>query len=134
MQVLHEMKDYFLFHPKQKQKNLKASTLEVFTMFTKMPPKHFKFVLIFLYTYMYRVSLWLSQQRIHLGRKHRLNPWVWEICWRREWQPTPLSMGRTPQTDDSGWLVSMGPQRVRHDWVTKRHIWTWKCVCLYIHI
>ena len=34
---------------------------------------------------------WLRWQRICLlcGR-HRLNPWVGKIPWRREWQPTPV--------------------------------------------
>ena len=23
-------------------------------------------------------------------KRHRFNPWVWKIPWRREWQPTPI--------------------------------------------
>ena len=40
------------------------------------------------------IPRWLSckesayQFRSH--RRHRLNPWVWKILWRRKWQPTPV--------------------------------------------
>ena len=44
----------------------------------------------------------------------------WEICWRRAWQPTPVFLpGESPETEEPGWLESMGSQRVRHNWVTK---------------
>ena len=38
---------------------------------------------------------WLSSKRIHLWcRRHRFNPWVWKIPWRRKWQPTPVILPR----------------------------------------
>ena len=51
-----------------------------------------------------------------------LETWVrslgWETPWRRTWQPTPVFLpGESPWTEQSGGLQSMGPQRVRHDWV-----------------
>ena len=40
----------------------------------------------------------------------------WEVPWRRKRQPTPVVLPRKSH----GWrsLVSMGSQRVRHDWAT----------------
>ena len=37
---------------------------------------------------------WFSGLKICLKcrrcRRHRFNPWVWKIPWRRKWQPTPV--------------------------------------------
>ena len=41
--------------------------------------------------------------------------------WRRTWQFTLVFLsGESPWTEEPGELQSMGSQRVRHDWVTKR--------------
>ena len=41
--------------------------------------------------------------------------------WKRAWQPTPVFFpGESPWTEEPGGLQSIGSQRVRHDWVTKR--------------
>ena len=49
-----------------------------------------------------------------------LDPWIWKIPWRREWQPTLVFLpGESPWTEEPGRLMSMGSQKVRHDWVTK---------------
>ena len=43
-----------------------------------------------------------------------------KIPWRRAWQPTPVVLAwRTPWTEESGGLLSIGSLRVRHDWVTE---------------
>ena len=46
--------------------------------------------------------------------------WVWslgrEVPWRRKWQPTPVLLPRKSHGRRS--LVSMGSQRVGHDWAT----------------
>ena len=46
--------------------------------------------------------------------------WVWslgrEVSWRRKWQTTPVFLPRKSHGQRS--LVSMGSQRVRHDWAT----------------
>ena len=48
------------------------------------------------------------------------NPWVRKIPWSRKWQPTPVFLpGEFPWTEELGWLLSMGLQRVRHDWATE---------------
>ena len=53
-------------------------------------------------------------------RRHRFNPWVGKILWRRAWQPTPVCLpGESPGTEEPGGLQSMGLQRAGHDWVTK---------------
>ena len=44
------------------------------------------------------------------------NPWVGKILWRREWQPTPVSLPKEfLHTEEPGRLQSMGFQRVGHD-------------------
>ena len=53
--------------------------------------------------------------RIHLQcrsrRRHRFNPWVGKISWRRAWQPAPVFLlGESPWTEEP---------RVRHDWAVK---------------
>ena len=41
--------------------------------------------------------------------------WVGKIPWRRAWQFTPVFLpGKSPWTEKSGGLQSMGSQRVRH--------------------
>ena len=41
--------------------------------------------------------------------RHRFNPWVGKIPWRREWQPTPLFLpGESPWTEQPGRLQSIG--------------------------
>ena len=60
---------------------------------------------------------WLRQSRIHLqcGRPE-FDPWVGKIPWRKAWQPTPVVLpGKPPWTEESGGLLFMGSQGVRHD-------------------
>ena len=53
-------------------------------------------------------------------KRFRFYPWVGKIPWRRGWQPTPVFLpGGSPLTEEPGGLLSMGSQRIRHDWVTK---------------
>ena len=48
--------------------------------------------------------------------KHRFDPWVGKIPWRRAWQPTPVFLpGKSPWTEEPHGLQSMGSQRVRHN-------------------
>ena len=56
---------------------------------------------------------WLSSKKssCQCGRP-RFDPWVRNIPWRREWQPTSLFL---PWTEEPDGLQSMGLQRVRHD-------------------
>ena len=49
-------------------------------------------------------------------RRHRSDPWVEKIPWRRAWQPTRVLPRRIPWTEEPGGLQFMGSQRVRHDW------------------
>ena len=69
----------------------------------------------------YRLPCWLRQQRIHLQCWWpRFNPQVVKVPWRRAWQPTPLFLpGGSPRTEEPHRLLSMGSQRVGHDWATK---------------
>jgi len=53
-------------------------------------------------------------------RRHRLDPSVGKIPWKRKWQTTPVFLpGIIPQTEEPGRLQSMGSQRVRYTLVTK---------------
>ena len=51
-------------------------------------------------------------------RKHCFDPWVREIPWSRKWQPTPVFLpGKFHgQRSLTGYIQSMGLQRVGHDW------------------
>ena len=37
-----------------------------------------------------RLPQWLSGKECRSCRKHRINPWVKKILWRRKWQPIPI--------------------------------------------
>ena len=51
------------------------------------------------------------------GKRHKLDPWIGKIPWRRAWQPTPVFLpGESPWTEKPGRLQSMGLQRVGRDW------------------
>ena len=54
-------------------------------------------------------------------RRHRFNPWVGKIPWKRKWQPTPVFLpGKShgQRNPNSPW----GCKRVRHDLAIKQHI------------
>ena len=58
--------------------------------------------------------------------KPGFNPWVRKIPWRRAWQPISVFLsGESPWTEEPGGLQSMGSQRVRQDWATKRYLQHW---------
>ena len=67
----------------------------------------------------------ISKNRTWLSDWTELNwtgfePWVGKIPWRRAWQPTPIFLPESPPwTEEPGRLLSLGSQRVGHDWVTK---------------
>ena len=43
-----------------------------------------------------RLPWWLSgKESACQCRKHRFNPWIGKIPWRRKWQPTPVSLPET---------------------------------------
>ena len=50
-------------------------------------------------------------------KRHRFNPWVGKIPWRRAWQLTPVFLpGEFHGQEEPGGLWTMGLQRVRHNW------------------
>ena len=56
-------------------------------------------------------------------RRHRFDPWIRKISWRRNWQPTPVFLPGKCHGQRKLWATqSMGSQRVRHDLVTKKQI------------
>ena len=49
-------------------------------------------------------------------KRHRFDPQVRKVPWRRSWQPTPVFLSReAPQLEEPGRLQSIGSQGVRHD-------------------
>ena len=55
-------------------------------------------------------------------KRHKCDPWVRKIPWRRAWQPTPVYLpGESPWTEESGGLQSIEYHRVRHDWNNWEH-------------
>ena len=52
--------------------------------------------------------------QVDQDKRHRFNPWVRKISWRRKWQPTPVLLpGEFQGTEEPGGLQSMGSHRVR---------------------
>jgi len=52
-------------------------------------------------------------------RRHErpgFDPWIGKIPWRRALQPTPIVLPGDPWTEDPGRLLSIGLQRIRHNW------------------
>ena len=57
-----------------------------------------------------------TYQRRRLKR-HRFDPWVGKIPWRRVWQPTPVLLPRECQGEKNLAGYSPWGHRVRHNWV-----------------
>ena len=71
------------------------------------------------------------------SRRHRFNPWVRKIPWRRKWQPTPVFLPGKFHGQRS--LVFYSPwdrKRVRLNLATKTtiHICIYVCTCVYMLI
>ena len=65
------------------------------------------------YVWVRNIPWWLSgiesacQRRSH--RRHRFDPWIRKIPWRKAWQPTPVFLpGESPWTEGPGGLQSLG--------------------------
>ena len=53
-------------------------------------------------------------------RRHRFNPWVRKIPWRRKWQPTPVFLlGNSPEQRSQGGYSLWGHKRIGHGLATK---------------
>ena len=68
------------------------------------------------------LPLWLSGKKATCQcRRHRSNPWVGKIPWRKKWQHTPVFL--TGESHEQRSLTGYRPwesQRVGHDWVTEQ--------------
>ena len=51
--------------------------------------------------------------------RHRFDPWVGKILWKRKWQPTPVFLPGKSWTEEPGRLPSMVSQRVGPNLGTK---------------
>ena len=56
------------------------------------------------------ISRWFSGERIRLQcQRHRFDPWIGKIPWRRKLQPTTIILAwRMPWTEETGGLQSRG--------------------------
>ena len=55
-------------------------------------------------------------------KRHRFDPWVRKIPWRRAGQPTPVLLSGESHGQEPSGLQSMGLQRVRHRWSELAHM------------
>ena len=98
---------------------------------------------------LYGLPWWLSQYRTCLQcRRPGFNPWVGKIPWRREWQPTPVSLpgeshGERSPTGYSSWGCKESDTT---EWLTYTQSWFLDgifflclhmvfpvCVCVCVH-
>ena len=62
-------------------------------------------------------------------KRHKFDPWVEKIPWRRAWQSTPVFLpGELSWTEEPG-LLSKGSQRVGSNWNDLTHMHS-KCTAL----
>ena len=63
---------------------------------------------------------WLSgRESVCQCKRHRSDPWVGKIPWRRKWQPTPVFLPGKSYGQRSLGASVQGCRRVRYDWVTE---------------
>ena len=55
-----------------------------------------------------QVALMVKNLPANAGDRHRFDPWVGKIPWRRAWQPTPYSSLEKPWTEEPGRPQSIG--------------------------
>ena len=79
----------------------------------------------------YEPPRWLSGKKsvcqCQRCRRHRFNPWLGKIPWRRKWQPTAVFLlgGSYGQRSHMYRLQYMWLQRIGHDWAhTHAYAWT----------
>ena len=73
----------------------------------------------FSWLYAQKQNCWVTCRR---HKKLQFSSWVGKIPWWRAWQPTPVFLlFRIPWTEEPGGLLSLGSQRVRHDWNDLAH-------------
>ena len=54
----------------------------------------------------YGLPWWLSDKESSCQcRKHRCDPWVEKIPWRRAWQPTPVFLSEKPMDRGAWWAA-----------------------------
>ena len=61
-------------------------------------------------------------------KRHRFNPWVWKVPWRRAWQPTPVFLpGEFQKQRSLAGSSPWGSHRVGHSWSDlSMHAGRWK--------
>ena len=84
--------------------------------------EHFASIIL---TYIYKtkgLSQWLSgKESACQCRRHKFDPWVRKIPWRRKWQPTPVFLpGKSHRQRSLVGYTVHGVTRFRHNLVTKQ--------------
>ena len=52
---------------------------------------------------------WLSKESIRQCRRHRFDPWVGKIPWKKNWQPTPVFLpGKSHGQRGAWWAIVQG--------------------------
>ena len=72
-------------------------------------------------------------------KRHRFDPWVQKMPWRKKWQPFSIILAwRIPRAEEHGGVQSMGSQRVGHNWSnlvhTHTHTHTARCFFLVMRV
>ena len=84
--------------------------------------EHFASIIL---TYIYKtkgLSQWLSgKESACQCRRHKFDPWVRKIPWRRKWQPTPVFLpGKSHRQRSLAGYTVHGVTRFRHNLVTEQ--------------
>ena len=68
-------------------------------------------------------------------KRHRFNPWVRKIPWRREWQPTPVFLLENRM---DGWTWQAAVHRITKNWTRLKqlsiHTWRISKLCHLPHM
>ena len=101
--------------------NLYVNILKVHPFTSKMVCIHSETVEWCVAKMIQGLPCWLSsKESVYQCRRHRFNPWVRKIPWRRKWQPTAVILPRKSHRHRSLAGYSLwGHKRVGHNLVTK---------------
>ena len=101
------------------------------------------YIRVCVYVCMYVCLYWTSQVVLVVKNmpvnardiRWRFDSWVEAIPLEESMATHSSTLAwRTPWTEESGGLQSIGLQRIEHDWSDLAHVYTYIYICMYIHI